>query len=356
MRRFRYTDTAAGQAALLFVAAGTLGLLGEGVPNAPHTTSVRVLNLTTLAFGLLVSQLPWERWAPRATLVLVPAALALIVTGRWFDPNGVEVLYGLWFAVVFGWVGSWHPGRTSLLLAPGAALAYTIPFLPGSPAASPESLATVAVAIPIAVVLAEVLAAKTAAMHRAHIALESSAALLERANLTDDLTGVGNRRRANTLLDVMVPGDALVLLDLDHFKVVNDTLGHDQGDRVLIELGSYLLGAMREADCVARFGGEEFLILLRGAGSGVGPIVERLLAGWRATGCGVTLSAGAAVHVEGRGPAATLKRTDELLYMAKSSGRDRVVTEPADTAVPTGRREPGMVASVDGLGGALSLP
>jgi diguanylate cyclase (GGDEF)-like protein len=193
--------------------------------------------------------------------------------------------------------------------------------------ASPESLASVVIAIPIAVVLAEVLAAKTEAMRRAQCSLEASAVLLEQANLTDDLTGVGNRRRANTLLDVMVPGDAVALIDLDHFKVVNDTLGHAEGDRVLMELGGYLLRAVRDADCVARYGGEEFLILMRGAGKDAAAIVERLLTGWRATGSGVTLSAGVAIHVIGCGPAATFERADGLLYQAKAGGRDRVVAE-----------------------------
>jgi diguanylate cyclase (GGDEF)-like protein len=327
MGRFHLAETAAGQASVLFVTAGSLGLLSELVPSGDQAQGLWILNLVALVFGLVISRLPWGRWDRRATLALVPAALALIVAGRWYDPTGVGSLYALWFVVVFGWVGSWHPARTSLLLAPLGAAAYVLPFLPSSPVASPESLATVVIAIPIAVVLAEVLAMKAADMRRAQMALESSAVLLERANLTDDLTGLGNRRRANTLLDVMAPGDGLALLDLDHFKVINDTLGHAEGDRVLMQLGSYLLGAVRDADCVARFGGEEFLILLRGAAGGSGAIVERLLAGWRGTGCAVTLSAGVAVHVADRGPAATLKQADALLYQAKAGGRDQVVTE-----------------------------
>lgn len=328
MGRFRHVETAAGQASVLFMTAGLLGLLGELVPNAAYADGQRAVNVIALLLGVAISRLPWSRWDHGWTLTLVPAALALIVAGRWYEAAGAGSLYALWFVVVFSWVGSWHPARTSLLLAPFGAVAYVIPFLPGSPAASPESLATVAIAIPIAVVMAEVLAAKTTAMRRAQRSLEASAVLLERANLTDDLTGVGNRRRANTLLDVMEPGDGLALLDLDHFKHVNDTRGHAEGDRVLMELGAYLLASVRDADCVARFGGEEFLILLRGAGDEVGPIVERLLAGWRGSGCGVTLSAGAVVHVDGDGPAATLERADGLLYRAKSEGRDRVLSEP----------------------------
>ncbi len=341
MGRFRQAETAAGQASVLFTAAGVLGLLNELVPHAVHSTALRTVNVVAIGLGLLVACLPWDRWDRRATLVLVPVAFALIVAGRLYDPRGIEPLYALWFVVVFGWVGSWHPARTSLLLAPVAAIAYAIPFLPSSSTASPESLGTVAVAIPIAVLLAEVLAAKTAAMRDAQAAVEAAAQLLERANLTDDLTGVGNRRRANSMLDGMEPGDGLVLLDLDHFKLVNDTRGHAEGDEVLMRLGRYLLDAVRDADCVARFGGEEFLVLVRGASREVGAIAQRLIEGWRATDSNVTLSAGAAVHAAGTGPSVTLRRADLLLYEAKSAGRDRVVAEgiprpisaPADLAV-----------------------
>jgi diguanylate cyclase len=332
MRRFRSIDSAAGQASLLFVAAGSLGLVGQLMPNASYPAAVSVVNGTAVILGIVVALLPWDRWTPRATLVLVPAAWALIILGRWFDPPGVGSLYALWFAVVFGWVGSWHPSRTCLKLAPGAALAYVVPFLPGAGAASPESLATVAIGVPIAVLLGEVLAAHSTAMRQAQQSLEASAALLERANLTDDLTGVGNRRRANALLDAMRPGDGLVLLDLDHFKAVNDTRGHTAGDQVLMDLGAYLRESVRDADCVARFGGEEFLLLLRDAGDEVGPIVERLLEGWRSIGTGVTMSAGAVVHADERGPSATLKLADRYLYDAKAAGRDQVVAHDGTAA------------------------
>jgi diguanylate cyclase (GGDEF)-like protein len=257
----------------------------------------------------------------------VPAAFGLIIAGEWFNPDGTTTVYGVWFVVVFAWVGSWHPPRTSLLLAPLGAVAYVVPFLPGTPAASSDSLGTVVVGLPIAVVMGEVLAANAEAKRRAREGLEATAELLERANLTDDLTGVGNRRRANALLDGMAPGDGLVILDLDNFKRVNDTLGHAAGDRVLMELGTYLRSSVRDADAVARFGGEEFLLVVRRAGSNLIPTVERLLAGWRSSGATVTLSAGAALHIAGRGPTATFELADALLYEAKAEGRDRLVAE-----------------------------
>src|SRR6266851_3450267 len=87
------------------------------------------------------------------------------------------------------------------------------------------------------------------------------------ASLRDELTGVGNRRQANLMLERLRPGDALVLIDLDHFKEVNDRDGHAAGDKVLRVLGQHLRDAVRDGDDVARYGGEEFLLLLRRAGA-----------------------------------------------------------------------------------------
>jgi diguanylate cyclase (GGDEF)-like protein len=96
---------------------------------------------------------------------------------------------------------------------------------------------------------------------------------------------------------------------------------------VLSVLGEFLRSAVRDADTVARFGGEEFLIVLRGAGNEVGDAAARLLGRWREQQVGVTLSAGVAVHVAGRGPSDTFQAADAALYEAKDQGRDRVVQE-----------------------------
>jgi diguanylate cyclase (GGDEF)-like protein len=150
---------------------------------------------------------------------------------------------------------------------------------------------------------------------------------LTTAAMEDALTGVGNRRRAAQLLEGLVPDDAVVLIDLDHFKLVNDTAGHATGDRVLVLFGRYLRDAARGADTVARYGGEEFLLVMRGAGQGAMAAADRLAQGWRDLQPLTTFSAGVAVHVTGRSPAATLGRADAALYRAKRAGRDRVCGE-----------------------------
>ena len=326
MARQRRHQTAAGPAGLLFALAGVLGLVtGLFLDAGTNRVAGIAINVCALLCAIGIHLAPWDRWSPRASLVVVPLALGLMVVGQRVAP-GAPTVYGVWFIVVFAWIGFWHPPRTALAFAPLAAAAYIVPFL-GNPLAPPDAIASVAIAIPVATMLGEVIASKMAAIHESQRQLEDTRAQLERANLTDDLTGVGNRRRANSLLDSMLPGDGLVLLDLDHFKVVNDTHGHAEGDRILGLLGDYLLGAVREADTVARFGGEEFLVLLRGAGPQIGLAAQRLLAGWRAYGVGVTLSAGAAVHMSGRGPAETFRAADRAMYDAKHQGRDRAVLE-----------------------------
>jgi len=70
------------------------------------------------------------------------------------------------------------------------------------------------------------------------------------------------------------------VLDIDHFKAVNDLHGHPEGDRLLMELGDFLAGHLREGDGVARYGGEEFIVVLRQVGAGAVEISERLLAAW----------------------------------------------------------------------------
>jgi diguanylate cyclase (GGDEF)-like protein len=152
----------------------------------------------------------------------------------------------------------------------------------------------------------------------------ASQALLDRS-LRDELTGVGNRRAANQRLERLEAGDALLMLDLDHFKRINDTKGHAAGDAVLSALGQHLTGALRDTDDVYRMGGEEFLVVLAGGGSGALQASERLLEGWRLLDPVTTFSGGIATHREGSTGEATLALADGALYEAKDAGRDRIV-------------------------------
>ena len=161
--------------------------------------------------------------------------------------------------------------------------------------------------------------------------------LQERAELTHDaetdpLTELANRRTFARALETLQPGDAVVIVDLDHFKRVNDRFGHEVGDRTLRALARCLQSATRQVDCVARFGGEEFALVLPGAGAtGADAALQRVRSGWTSTGAVTTFSAGVAVHETDADE--TLRRADAALYRAKESGRDCDVFAPAATEV-----------------------
>jgi len=146
---------------------------------------------------------------------------------------------------------------------------------------------------------------------------------LARASTRDELTGIGNRRHADALLRSLQPGDALVLLDLDGFKNVNDTLGHSAGDQVLQHLSSHLRECLRDSDTSARLGGDEFLVVARRAHADPLAVANRVLDGWSDLDTNTTISAGVALHESGQPSEATFEQADRALYQAKARGKDR---------------------------------
>jgi diguanylate cyclase (GGDEF)-like protein len=175
----------------------------------------------------------------------------------------------------------------------------------------------------------------------------------------DPLTGLGNRRRLETAMARLQPGDLVIVLDLDHFKAVNDTLGHDVGDEVLRAFGEHLAALTRAGELAIRTGGEEFVLVAQGghdprAGAA---LLGRLAADWWRTSPLTTFSAGAAVH-PGGDTAVTMKRADEALYEAKRRGRAAGWLLAADAPIrrvdQTGLNQAGAAQlSLDLLGGRL---
>jgi diguanylate cyclase (GGDEF)-like protein len=155
---------------------------------------------------------------------------------------------------------------------------------------------------------------------------ERARLLLQRA-LRDELTGLGNRRFAETLLQGVQPGDAVLMLDLDHFKQVNDQDGHAAGDALLRALGRFLQQSVREGDRAARYGGEEFVVVVPAADGSAEQIADRLIADWRACRPRTTMSIGWAVARPDEDGHATLARADAALYRSKRGGRDRASGE-----------------------------
>jgi diguanylate cyclase (GGDEF)-like protein len=139
----------------------------------------------------------------------------------------------------------------------------------------------------------------------------------------DALTGLANRRTLGRAIGRMRPENTVVMIDLDHFKVINDTLGHREGDQVLRMFGQTLGATVRAGDQVGRYSGEEFVVIL--PGSGAARFLARLRIEWmRIRPYPVTFSAGvAAADPE---PTRALHAADRALYRAKQAGRNRWVT------------------------------
>ena len=169
-------------------------------------------------------------------------------------------------------------------------------------------------------------------------AARSRAELLEVQATTDVVTGVANRRRLDDELQRLIAqasryGQSLsvVLLDLDCFKEVNDTHGHDIGDRVLVEVADRLTAAVRDADLVGRWGGEEFLLLAPHTDHPAAcALAERCReaisrSSMQAGDVTVTASFGVATLGPDDDARSLMRRADLALYTAKSEGRDRVV-------------------------------
>ncbi len=161
-------------------------------------------------------------------------------------------------------------------------------------------------------------------------------------SLKDPLTGLGNRRSFMAVLEreiaiVERSGDSalLLMLDLDHFKIVNDTHGHPAGDLVLQAVGEALSRCVRPKDTVVRYGGEEFAVVLPNCHVTYGMVVaERMrdtiqklsVAASPQVALSITVSIGGAFASQLPGATATnwIDRADKELYRAKSSGRNRV--------------------------------
>ena len=167
-----------------------------------------------------------------------------------------------------------------------------------------------------------------------------------RAASTDGLTGVANRRSFDRELERLSRARreqgtpfALVLVDVDHFKSVNDTLGHQAGDEVLQVVAQVLAAAARPGDVPARYGGEEFALLLPGADAATAcQVAERARLGLHDVREPIRVSASfgvACAPEDGDSPAAIVESADSALLHAKRTGRDRVVVAGPAVPVPT---------------------
>lgn len=163
----------------------------------------------------------------------------------------------------------------------------------------------------------------------------AQASRLETLIFEDALTGLPNRRFILTQLGALISGArrhgrvlTAAIVDVDHFKSINDRFGHAEGDRVLAAVARAMRAQLRAEDQLGRLGGEEFLALLPDTGAGDAQAAADKLRASAAT-AGVTVSVGWAAWEEEERGDALLHRADEALYAAKAGGRDRAIGAPA---------------------------
>lgn len=176
----------------------------------------------------------------------------------------------------------------------------------------------------------------------------------------DTLTGLVNRRHMTQLMETAQQRSKspllLALLDIDHFKRINDTYGHAVGDQVLCAFSRAVQASLRPGDVLARWGGEEFVLMLRDTDSAdAAPLLERVRSAVTALtvpttdeAICLTVSIGWAAQTSGATPAeaieSTLERADQALYHAKAQGRNQVVSYECTAAChpPSANAAPGM--------------
>jgi len=173
-----------------------------------------------------------------------------------------------------------------------------------------------------------------------HRTLQRAFERIEELAVRDELTGAYNRRflmeqlaRERSRAERLAAPFSVCLIDLDHFKAINDTFGHAAGDAVLKHFAALVPQELRAVDCYGRFGGEEFLVVLPDtAREGATACAERVRARTAAAtfpglpeGRRVSVTVGVATHAKGEEIGALLGRADVALYRGKAEGRDKVV-------------------------------
>lgn len=171
--------------------------------------------------------------------------------------------------------------------------------------------------------------------------LRESEKKLHVMSVTDDLTGLYNKRFFNSSIDDYIRSYmeddvpiSLLMLDVDHFKLFNDTYGHPEGDIVLANLGMIIMASLRERDLPSRYGGEEFAVILHNADAAVAMITaerirsrfeEKTVQPLPGIKVSVTVSIGVSQYRTGETKEELIRRCDQALYEAKNSGRNRIV-------------------------------
>lgn len=315
-----HPGTLAARACRAFLVS-CLVMLVVTVPLLSPTTGtwwVLASSITVAAAGWATSLSPlWRRAQPHPHGVLaVPAWLFISVGALAITSPEAGVAYVGAYVVGFAVIGVLGPRHSGWWMLPVAGLAY-LPTLPQwSPAVAVRMLLVGGAWIVLAELLSTLMANQRHTQHE----------LYEQGHL-DALTEFPNRRAINERLPALTDRDSVGMCDLDDFKTVNDTLGHAAGDVRLYEFARFLTITLRARDFVARWGGEEFLIIWPDTvPNDAAAALDRLRVHWALLGQG-TFSAGV-VRASRRNPSDTIARADHMLYSAKRAGKNQVLHPP----------------------------
>jgi diguanylate cyclase (GGDEF)-like protein len=258
--------------------------------------------------------------------------LELVITAAAADTGGARSPMLAWLAVPLVMLAARFPAR---VVGCGVAAATGCALLATAAAAAlprPPQLSSAVDLVCWAALLASLVAA-TVALLSAELESRGDAVIDPLTGLANRLALAGRFEQAATQAAILNAWVSVVMCDLDHFKAINDTYGHDTGDHVLRAVAYEMRRELRSFDAVYRLGGEEFLILLPGVGSDDAfTIADRLrtaIAAHPAGGVEVTMSAGVA---SARGtavdPDALTRDADHALYAAKHAGRNQIHAAP----------------------------
>ncbi len=288
----------------------------------------------------------WKRWlrlriVERSFLLFAAGLCALCMALRLYAPAwgaNIDILpLYLWIPVIYVFAFTMGGHRSSLGISLAILtlfVAISLPYLVGR-----TEQGYVNATIQLHMVSAVLIAALyffSSYQHRFQIAQLTAGELARLAN-TDPLTGLANRRRLAEAIEserlrFARYGHAfsILLIDLDHFKAVNDRFGHGVGDRTLQALAARIVEVLRDVDTLGRWGGEEFVVILPETGfdealQKAAALCEHVAATPLLADHAITISCGVTNAAAGDDADALLRRADEALYAAKRGGRNRAI-------------------------------
>jgi diguanylate cyclase (GGDEF)-like protein len=323
------TRFAARVASAIFAGQALILLVNAGLPNQGAYGMSRLVVAVACALCALVLHFASDRIGSLGLQVALSCGTILVSAHVFLSDDGPsmsdEMLYG-WLALYAAYFFSVRQAAAQLALMSGGYLAVLVLSVPADNVVG-SWLTLVGVIFPAAAGLCAVRDGVTQMVRH-----------LTEAARTDTLTGLKNRLALEQEISVEVERTlraadqmSIVIGDIDHFKAVNDALGHRAGDQALVRVGHVLHARRRAGDSIARTGGEEFTILLPGASEHEAYLVaERMRLAverdFAEDAVPLTFSFGVATYPEhGRSADAVIEAADQALYAAKALGRNRSV-------------------------------